>query len=50
MAVFKEDSGPADGLNNGFAQATGDIYGFVNAMTSCCPALCAALSVSLSQA
>ena len=37
MAVFKEDSGPADGLNNGFAQATGDIYGFVNADATLLP-------------
>lgn len=30
--VIKEpDQGPADGLNKGFACATGDIYGFVNA-------------------
>ncbi len=29
--VFERDDGPADGLNNGFARATGDIYGFLNA-------------------
>ncbi|MGI9501172.1 MAG: glycosyltransferase family 2 protein [Geminicoccaceae bacterium] len=29
--VYERDDGPADGLNHGFAQATGDIYGFLNA-------------------
>lgn len=29
--VFERDDGPADGLNKGFALATGDIYGFLNA-------------------
>lgn len=28
---FDDDEGPADGLNNGFNKATGDIYGFLNA-------------------
>jgi glycosyltransferase involved in cell wall biosynthesis len=28
--VFESDKGPADGLNKGFALATGDIYGFIN--------------------
>jgi len=28
--VFKPDKGAADGLNNGFSEATGEIYGFVN--------------------
>lgn len=30
-AVLERDDGPADGLNNGFARASGDIYGFLNA-------------------
>lgn len=30
VKVFESDAGPADGLNKGFAQATGDIYGFIN--------------------
>lgn len=30
-AVLERDDGPADGLNRGFARATGDIYGFLNA-------------------
>jgi len=28
--VFEPDSGAAEGLNNGFARATGDIYAFLN--------------------
>jgi glycosyltransferase involved in cell wall biosynthesis len=28
--ILSPDSGPAEGLNKGFAQATGDIYGFIN--------------------
>ena len=28
--IFEPDSGPADGLNKGFARATGDIYGYLN--------------------
>lgn len=30
IKVFENDFGPADGLNKGFAKATGDIYGFIN--------------------
>lgn len=29
--IYEPDRGPADGLNRGFAQATGDIYHFLNA-------------------
>jgi glycosyltransferase involved in cell wall biosynthesis len=29
--VFESDRGPADGLNKGFAQATGEICGYINA-------------------
>jgi glycosyltransferase involved in cell wall biosynthesis len=28
--IFERDEGPADGLNRGFAGATGDIYGYLN--------------------
>lgn len=31
IRVTKSDSGPPQGLNHGFAEATGDIYGFLNA-------------------
>ena len=30
IKVFERDDGPADGLNKGFACATGNIYGFIN--------------------
>lgn len=30
IKVFERDDGPADGLNKGFARATGHIYGFIN--------------------
>lgn len=30
IKVFERDDGPADGLNKGFARATGQIYGFIN--------------------
>jgi glycosyltransferase involved in cell wall biosynthesis len=29
--IFEKDNGPADGLNKGFAAATGDIFGYLNA-------------------
>jgi glycosyltransferase involved in cell wall biosynthesis len=29
--LLDPDNGPADGLNNGFAAATGDIFGYINA-------------------
>lgn len=28
--IFEKDRGPADGLNRGFAAATGDVFGFLN--------------------
>jgi glycosyltransferase involved in cell wall biosynthesis len=28
--VFERDAGPADGLNKGFAQARGDVFGYLN--------------------
>lgn len=30
IQVFEKDAGPADGLNKGFAKASGDIYGYIN--------------------
>lgn len=29
--VYEPDNGPADGLNKGFSQATGEVFGFINA-------------------
>jgi len=29
--IFEKDTGPANGLNNGFAAATGEIFGYINA-------------------
>ena len=29
--IFEEDNGSADGLNKGFARATGDVYSFIEA-------------------
>jgi len=29
--IFQPDSGPAEGLNNGFLKATGEIFGYLNA-------------------
>src|SRR3974390_2320485 len=29
--IFEPDRGAADGLNRGFASATGDVFGFLNA-------------------
>lgn len=31
VTIFESDSGPADGLNRGFAKATGDIFAYMNA-------------------
>lgn len=31
LAILAPDGGPADGLNQGFSVATGDVFGFVNA-------------------
>src|SRR5690348_10899345 len=36
-AIFEKDDGPADGLNRGFARATGDIYCYLNADDEFCP-------------
>jgi glycosyltransferase involved in cell wall biosynthesis len=30
-AILEKDNGPADGLNKGFAAATGEIFGYINA-------------------
>ena len=30
-AIFEPDQGPADGLNRGFARASGEVFGYINA-------------------
>ena len=36
-AIFEPDQGPADGLNKGFARATGSVFGFLNSDDILCP-------------
>ena len=36
-ALFEPDNGPADGLNKGFAKATGEVLGFLNSDDVLCP-------------
>lgn len=41
IKIFEKDNGPADGLNVGFAKATGNIFGFLNSDDELLPnALC----------
>jgi len=44
VRVFEPDAGPADGLNRGFAHATGDIYGFINSDDYLLPGALAAVT------
>ena len=44
VRVFEPDAGPADGLNRGFACATGDIYGFINSDDYLLPGALAAVT------
>ena len=49
IKVFERDDGPADGLNKGFARATGDVYGFINSDDYLLPgALCAVTNFFIS--
>lgn len=43
-AVLEPDAGPADGLNRGFARATGEIYGYLNADDMLLPGALAAVA------
>jgi glycosyltransferase involved in cell wall biosynthesis len=47
--IFATDDGPADGLNNGFVAATGDIFGFLNSDDALCPGAVSAAVRYLSQ-
>jgi len=42
--IFEPDNGPADGLNKGFAQATGEIYGYINSDDALLPGALAKLA------
>ncbi len=42
--ILEPDTGPADGLNKGFAAATGEIYGYINADDTACPGSLAAIA------
>lgn len=44
VPVFEPDDGPADGLNRGFARATGDVYGFINSDDYLLPGALAAVT------
>jgi glycosyltransferase involved in cell wall biosynthesis len=44
IKVFEPDEGPADGLNRGFARATGEVYGFINSDDYLLPNALAAVS------
>lgn len=43
-AILEPDAGPADGLNRGFARATGEIYGYLNADDRLLPGALAAVA------
>ncbi len=43
-AILDPDKGPADGLNQGFARATGDIFGYINADDLLLPGALAAVA------
>ena len=42
--ILEKDAGPADGLNNGFARATGDVYGYLNSDDTLEPGALAAVA------
>lgn len=37
LAILESDEGPADGLNKGFARASGEVFGFLNSDDVFCP-------------
>lgn len=43
QVIFEKDEGPADGLNRGFARASGDIYCYLNSDDEFCPGAFAAV-------
>jgi glycosyltransferase involved in cell wall biosynthesis len=44
IRVFERDHGPADGLNRGFAVATGDVFGFINSDDTLLPGALSAVA------
>lgn len=44
VRVFEPDRGPADGLNRGFAAATGDLFGFLNSDDTLLPGALSAVA------
>ena len=48
--VFEPDDGPANGLNKGFAVATGDIFGFLNSDDTLLPGALSKVAVAFARA
>lgn len=49
VKVFEKDAGAADGLNKGFAHATGEILGFINSDDELLPGALRAISLAFKQ-
>ena len=47
--IFEPDDGPADGLNKGFAMASGDILGYINADDAYLPNIFQSVSLAFNQ-
>ncbi len=47
--IFEPDKGPADGLNKGFAHATGEIYGYINSDDALLPGALAKIAKAAQQ-
>ena len=47
IKVFAPDKGPADGLNQGFKHATGQIYGFINSDDYLLPGALTSVTISM---
>lgn len=49
VAILDRDEGPADGLNQGFSAATGDVFGFLNADDELLPGALARIAETFSR-